>query len=238
MIEENLKSVYERIDAAARESGRTKDDILLVAVTKTHPPEIMNEAISCGVTDVGENRPQEVRDKYPFVKEARWHLIGQLQTNKIKYVIDKVCMIHSVDSIHLMEEINSHAKKRNLTMDILIQVNISGEETKSGIEPSELDSVLDYAKNLSNIRVRGLMTIAPKAEEAVVYKCFSDMNKLYLETKQKSYENVSMDYLSMGMSNDFEIAIRCGANLVRIGSSIFGLRQMPVASCPEQRFEV
>ena len=238
MIEENLKSVYERIDAAARESGRTKDDILLVAVTKTHPPEIMNEAISCGVTDVGENRPQEMRDKYPLVKEARWHLIGQLQTNKIKYVIDKVCMIHSVDSIHLMEEINSHAKKRNLTMDILIQVNISGEETKSGIEPSQLDSVLDYAKNLSNIRVRGLMTIAPKAEEAVVYKCFSDMNKLYLETKQKSYENVSMDYLSMGMSNDFEIAIRCGANIVRVGSAIFGLRQMPVASCPEQRFEV
>ena len=238
MIEENLKSVYERIDVAARESGRTKDDILLVAVTKTHPPEIMNEAILCGVTDVGENRPQEVRDKYPLVKEARWHLIGQLQTNKIKYVIDKVCMIHSVDSIHLMEEINSHAKKHNLTMDILIQVNISGEETKSGIEPSELDTVLDYAKNLSNIRVRGLMTIAPKAEESVVYKCFSDMNKLYLETKQKSYENVSMDYLSMGMSNDFEIAIRCGANIVRVGSAIFGLRQMPVASCPEQRFEV
>ena len=225
MIEENLKSVYERIDAAARESGRTKDDILLVAVTKTHSPEIMNEAISCGVTDVGENRPQELRDKYPLVKEARWHLIGQLQTNKIKYVIDKVCMIHSVDSIHLMEEINSHAKKRNLTMDILIQVNISGEETKFGIRPDEIDTMLEAAEGFSNIKVCGLMTILPKVNNSVSLRLhFVNIRRIYIDISEKKYNNISMQYLSMGMSGDFETAIEEGSNMVRIGRAIFGER--------------
>lgn len=181
MIKDNLAAVYERIDAAAKESGRSKEDITLIAVTKTHPVEVINEALALGITQIGENRPQEVRDKYPYVDKADWHLIGQLQTNKIKYIIDKVCMIHSVDSIRLMDEINRHAEKHSLCMDILIQVNISGEETKSGITPSELSDMLTHAGELSNIRVRGLMTIAPNAEDAVVEKCFSDMHALYRE---------------------------------------------------------
>lgn len=223
MIEKNLELVKEKIEKAAQKSGRSAKDITLVAVTKTHPVEMMNEAIDLGVTDIGENRPQEVRDKYPLTKPVRWHLIGQLQTNKIKYVIDKVCMIHSVDSIHLMEEIDKQAKKHGLVMDILIQVNISGEETKSGISPSELDEVLSRAEEFTNIHVRGLMTIAPNDDTARIH--FENMSRLYEKTKQKSYKNVSMDYLSMGMSNDFECAIECGSNMVRVGSAIFGRRE-------------
>ena len=132
-IAENLEEVEKRISAAAKRSGRKREDITLVAVTKTHPAEMMNEAIKLGVTDIGENKPQEVRDKYDSVLPVKWHLIGHLQTNKVKYVIDKVCLIHSVDSIKLMDEIERQAEKHNLDMDILIQVNISGEETKSGI---------------------------------------------------------------------------------------------------------
>lgn len=224
IIEENLHSVEERITAAAKRSGQKREDITLVAVTKTHGVDMMNEAISLGVTDIGENRPQEIRDKYPDTDEVRWHLIGQLQTNKIKYVIDKVCLIHSVDSVHLMEEIDRHAKKHDLVMDILIQVNISGEETKSGIAPEELDSVLKSAAEFDNIRIKGLMTIAPIGDNVTARLHFNNMNKLYLDTKQKKYDNVSMDYLSMGMSNDFETAIECGSNMIRVGSAIFGSR--------------
>lgn len=224
MLSKNLKSVYERIEAAAKESGRKKEDILLVAVTKTHPYEMINEVLSLGITDIGENRPQEVRDKFPHVNAANWHLIGQLQTNKIKYIIDKVCLIHSVDSIHLMDEINRHAQKHGIVANILIQVNISGEETKSGIIPDALHNMLLHAGELSNIFVKGLMTIAPNAEDCIVEKCFSDMHALYQQTSQKTYKNVTMEYLSMGMSNDFELAIKHGSNLVRVGRSIFGER--------------
>ena len=224
IIEENLHSVEERIAAAAERSGRKREDITLVAVTKTHGVDMMNEAISLGITDIGENRPQEIRDKYPDTSAVRWHLIGQLQTNKIKYVIDKVCLIHSVDSVHLMEEIDRHAKKHGLIMDILIQVNISGEESKSGIAPEELDGILKRAAEFDNIRVKGLMTIAPVGDNVTARLHFNNMNRLYLDTKAKKYDNVSMEYLSMGMSNDFETAIECGSNMVRVGSAIFGSR--------------
>ena len=139
-------------------------------------------------------------------------------------------MIHSVDSVRLMDEINRHAEKHSLCMDILIQVNISGEETKSGIDAKELDALLTHAGELENIRVRGLMTIAPNAEDSVVEKCFSDMHTLYKNTSQKTYKNVSMDYLSMGMSGDYELAIKHGANIVRVGRSIFGAREYNVAN--------
>lgn len=226
MIKANLDKVRARIAAAAKEGGQNPEDIVLIAVTKTHPAEVINEALSLGVTHIGENRPQEVRDKFPLVEgKANWHLIGQLQTNKIKYIIDKVCMIHSVDSVRLMDEIDRHAQKHDLVMDILIQVNISGEETKSGIAPDELSDILTHAGELSNIRVRGLMTIAPNAEDAIVEKCFSDMSILYKQTAQKTYKNVTMDYLSMGMSGDYEKAIKHGANMVRVGRSIFGARE-------------
>lgn len=224
-IEQNLKNVEQRIAAAAKKSGRSREDIILVAVTKTHPADMMNEAIKAGVTDIGENKPQEVRDKYADVLPVRWHLIGHLQTNKVKYVIDKCCMIHSVDSINLMDEIEKQAKQHDVSMDILIQVNISGEETKSGITSEELDELLMHAGELERVKVRGLMTIAPKCEhqeEAAVH--FRNMKMLFDETAKKVYKNVSMEYLSMGMSGDFEAAIECGSNMVRVGSAIFGAR--------------
>lgn len=224
-IEQNLKNVEQRIAAAAKKSGRSREDIILVAVTKTHPADMMNEAIKAGVTDIGENKPQEVRDKYADVLPVRWHLIGHLQTNKVKYIIDKCCMIHSVDSIKLMDEIEKQAKQHDVSMDVLIQVNISGEETKSGITAEELDELLMHAGELQRVKVRGLMTIAPKCEhqeEAAVH--FRNMKMLFDETAKKVYKNVSMEYLSMGMSGDFEAAIECGSNMVRVGSAIFGAR--------------
>lgn len=224
-IAQRLSEVEKRIENAAQKSGRKRSDILLVAVTKTHPPEMINAAIAAGVTDIGENKPQEVRDKYNAVEPVNWHLIGHLQTNKVKYVIDKCCMIHSVDSVKLMDEIDARARACGKVMDILIQVNISGEESKSGIAPEELDYVLKYAANTPNLKVRGLMTIAPNTGDSDINKLhFNNMHKLFSDTKMKTYDNVSMDYLSMGMSGDFEDAIECGANIVRIGSAIFGKR--------------
>ncbi len=224
-IEKNLNSVLERIDSAAKRVGKTGEDITLVAVTKTHSADVINEAIKLGVGDIGENRPQEIRDKYDDLESVRIHQIGQLQSNKIKYIIDKVSLIHSVDSIKLMSEIDKSAKKHNLVMDILIQVNISGEETKSGIAPQELEEMLLYAGNLDNIRVKGLMTIAPKGEAQKISIHFKNMNELYEKYQQKTYKNVSLKILSMGMSSDFEVAIECGSNMVRIGSAIFGKRE-------------
>lgn len=221
-IKENLENINARIKAAAEAAGRDAGEIKLIAVTKTYPVDMMNEAIACGVTDVGENKAQEVRDKFEHVSPVRWHLIGHLQTNKVKYVIDRCAMIHSVDSIKLMDEIERLAAAHDVDMDILIQVNISGEESKSGIEPGELDALLGHAAELTHTHVKGLMTIAPLGEDAEPH--FKNMKKLFDQTAKKEYKNVSMDELSMGMSGDFESAIRCGATMVRIGSAIFGAR--------------
>lgn len=224
-IRENLEEVERRITAAAQRSGRHREDITLVAVTKTHPVEMMNEAIKLGAMDIGENKPQEVRDKFEHVFPARWHLIGHLQTNKVKYIIDKVCLIHSVDSIKLMDEIERQAQKHNVDMDILIQVNISGEETKSGVSRDEVEELLLHAAKLEHVKVKGLMTIAPKTDNSVTNILhFDNIRQLFIDIKQKTYDNVSMEYLSMGMSGDYETAIECGANIVRVGSAIFGER--------------
>ena len=223
-IESRLNDVKARISAAAKESGREPEDIKLIAVTKTYPIEAMNEAIRLGVTDIGENKPQEIRDKFDNVSPVNWHLIGHLQTNKVKYIIDRCTLIHSVDSIKLMAEIDRQAQNHNRDIDILIQVNISGEESKSGIAPDELPSLLEYAKNLTNTHVKGLMTIAPKCDIDEVSRHFSNMKELFDQTARQSYENVTMTELSMGMSGDFETAIKHGATMVRIGSLIFGPR--------------
>lgn len=223
-IEQRLCDIRNRIDHAAKECGRNPEDIKLIAVTKTYPTDAMNEAIRLGVTDVGENKPQEVRDKFDDVLPVRWHLIGHLQTNKVKYVIDRCCMIHSVDSIKLMQEIERLASSHDCHIDILIQVNISGEESKSGISPDELPSLLEYAGELSHTHVKGLMTIAPKTEFGDVSEHFKNMKELFDKTADTNYKNVSMTELSMGMSGDFETAIKHGATMVRIGSSIFGPR--------------
>jgi hypothetical protein len=224
-IRENLEDVERRITAAAEKSGRKREDITLIAVTKTHPPQMMNEAIELGATDIGENKPQEVRDKFDSVLPARWHLIGHLQTNKVKYIIDKVCLIHSVDSVKLMDEIERQAEKHGVDMDILIQVNISGEETKSGVPKENVEELLIHAGELSHVKVKGLMTVAPKTDNSVTNILhFDNMRQLFIDIQQKKYDNVNMLYLSMGMSGDFETAIECGANMVRVGSAIFGAR--------------
>ena len=224
-VTENLKIVENKISAAAEKSGRKRSDVLLVAVTKTHPPKMINEEIKAGVTDIGENKPQEIRDKYDDVLKVNWHMIGHLQTNKVKYVVGKCVLIHSVDSVKLAEEIDRQARKIGIVQDILIEVNISGEETKSGINPEKIYEMLDIIKDFQNIRVRGLMTIAPKTDNSITSKLhFDNIHKLFVDIRQKKYDNISMDYLSMGMSGDYEQAIECGANIVRVGSAIFGAR--------------
>ena len=207
-------------------SGRQAKDITLIAVTKTHSAEVINEAIDAGVTDIGENKVQEILDKYDSVKPVRWHLIGHLQTNKVKYIVDKVCMIHSVDSIKLLDEIERQCEKQAIdSMDCLIQINISGEESKSGIDPGELPGMLKYCETLKYVKIKGLMTILPKGCDNVTQNLlFRNINKIFIDNKHKTYHNVYMECLSMGMSGDFSTAIECGATMVRVGSLIFGER--------------
>lgn len=224
-ISENLNEIRTKIAAAARKSGRDVSDITLIAVTKTYSPDMINEAIDNGVTDIGENKVQEIVEKYDSVKTVRWHLIGHLQTNKVKYIIDKVHMIHSVDSIRLMDEIERQAQKHNVIMNILIQVNISGEESKFGINPDELEEMLIHAGELKYVKVCGLMTILPKIDTDISLRLhFVNIKRIFLDICNKKYDNVDMQYMSMGMSGDYEIAIEEGSNMVRIGRAIFGER--------------
>ncbi len=226
-IEENLAEVREKIRKACERCGRDPSEITLVGASKTKPPEIINEAIAAGLEVIGENRVQELTEKYDKTdKSAKIHLIGHLQTNKVKYIADKVDLIHSVDSTRLAEEISKQGKKLGKDIEVLIQVNVSGEESKSGISPKELDGLMEYIENLPNIKVRGLMTIPPLDSGSMENsrKIFKDLYKIYIDKKQKKYNNISMDILSMGMSSDFEIAIEEGATMVRVGRAIFGSR--------------
>ena len=225
-IKSNIEYVNELKNAAAEKSGRTGEDVLLVAVTKLHSPEEINEAIDAGVTDIGENKVQEILDKYDKVKPVRWHLIGHLQTNKVKYIIDKVCLIHSVDSLHLAKEIDKRAAQHDLTMDILVQVNSAEEESKFGVTTEETDQLIeDIAQQCPNVRIRGLMCIAPFEEnpdDAKPY--FAQVKKIYDKYAAKKTDRIDFSYLSMGMTNDFEAAKEEGSNLIRVGTAIFGYR--------------
>lgn len=231
-IKENLQNVRNRIKVAAEKSGRTEDDVTLIAVTKTHPAEMINEAIRNGVTDIGENKVQEIMEKYDKVEPVRWHLIGHLQTNKVKYIIDKVYMIHSVDSVKLMDEIERQAEKKGVEeIKILIQVNVSGEESKFGIDASQIDEMINHAKSLKRVKVCGFMTILSKFDSEFANRLhFRDINNKFIDISQNKYDNVSMRFLSMGMSGDYEIAIEEGSNMVRVGTAIFGHREYPVQS--------
>lgn len=221
-IKENLEKIKENVKNACQRSGRDEKDVLILAVTKTRSAEEINEAISLGITDIGENRVQELMSKYDDVrKDVKWHIIGHLQTNKVKYIADKVSMIHSVDSVKLAKEINSKCEKLSKVMDILIEVN-SGEENKSGIDPSEIFALIEEVKNMKNVRILGLMTMAPLgADEETLKSVFSDLKNLSEKIKEKNYEGVSMEHLSMGMSNDYKEAIECGATIIRPGRSLF-----------------
>lgn len=225
-IRENIDAVNRIKGEAAVKSGRKAEDVLLCAVTKTRTADEINEAIDAGITDIGENKVQEIMDKFDSVKPVRWHLIGHLQTNKVKYIIDKVSMIHSVDSLHLAQEIDKRAAQHGITMDILIQVNSAQEESKFGISTDETEGMIrDILDKCPNIRIRGLMCIAPFAEnpeDVRVY--FAQVKKLYDEYRSIEHKNLDFKYLSMGMSHDYEVAILEGSNLIRVGTAIFGER--------------
>ena len=225
-ISENLKEIRQRIKRAAEVSGRSEDDILLLGVTKTIEIDRINALIECGVKTLGENRDQELVSKYETIGDkAKWHLIGNLQTNKVKYIIDKVEMIHSLDSIKLAEEIDRQSKKHNKIMDVLIEINIAGEQSKHGIEPEKVDSFMLEMSKFDNICIRGFMTVAPFVENSQENrKYFEKMKKIFIDNQRKNVDNINMTYLSMGMTNDFEVAIEEGANIVRIGTGIFGKR--------------
>ena len=226
-ISDNVAAVRRRVDAAAAESGRRPEDILLVAATKMNDASRVREAVLAGVDACGENRVQELLEKQPAgAYEGRpVHFIGHLQRNKVRQIVGLVDLIQSVDSEALLREIDRQAEKRGVTQDILIEVNIGGEEAKSGVAPAELPTLLSAAASYPRVRVRGLMAIPPIAREPGGNRhYFSAMHQLFVDIGAKKYDNVSMDFLSMGMSDDFEDAIACGANMVRVGSSIFGAR--------------
>ena len=226
-IRENIHRLNCRKEEIALKTGRDAEDILLIAVTKTRTAEEINQAIEAGITDIGENKVQEILDKYDKVKSGvRWHMIGHLQTNKVKYVIDKVDLIHSVDSIKLANEISSRAAGHNRAMDILVQVNAAQEESKFGITAEEtgdlLQSILEHCEN---VRVRGLMSIAPFAEDPEeVRMYFRQVKKLYDEYAVWEHPRLDFKYLSMGMSHDFPVAVEEGSNMIRVGTAIFGER--------------
>ncbi|WP_434579059.1 YggS family pyridoxal phosphate-dependent enzyme [Thermoanaerobacterium thermosaccharolyticum] len=221
----NLEEIKNNIEVHARKVNRNPDDILIMAVTKTVDVERIQEAIDNGITDIGENKVQELIDKYPALKDkVQFHFIGHLQTNKVKYIIDKVKMIHSLDSIHLAQEINKRAHSNNIVMDCLVEVNIGSEESKYGIDPL---NVMDFIKSLEsfdNIRIRGLMTVAPFVEPEKVRPYFKMMKELFDCAKSINQKNVDFKYLSMGMTNDYTVAVEEGSNIVRIGTGIFGKR--------------
>ena len=226
MIKENIIEIQKKIQNACLRSGRREDEVTLIAVSKTKPLSMIEEAYQAGMMEFGENKPQEMRDKAKMLEHAvNWHMIGSLQTNKIKYVVGTACMIHSVDSVSLASAIEKEAAKKNLIMDILLEVNMAEEETKHGFSESEVFSAISEIAQMPHIRIRGLMTVAPYtefAEENRIY--FRKMKELLVDINAKNIDNVYMDSLSMGMSSDYEVAIEEGATMVRIGTGIFGER--------------
>lgn len=226
MLKENLDNVMKNIKAACEKSGRNEDEVTLVAVSKTKPLSDIEELVTYGIQEFGENKVQELTDKYENIStKVNWHLIGHLQTNKVKYVVDKACLIHSVDSVHLAEAINKEAVKKGVICNILIQVNIAKEDTKFGIDAEEIYDFIDKIKGFQNIKVKGLMTIAPFVENAEDNRIhFRNLYQLLLDIKSKNIDNIDMNILSMGMTNDYMIAIEEGATMVRVGTGIFGER--------------
>jgi pyridoxal phosphate enzyme (YggS family) len=225
-IRENIADVRRRVDEYARAAGREPGEVTLVAVSKTRTPREINEAIAAGVTDIGENKVQEIMDKYEAVRPVNWHMIGHLQRNKVKYIIDKVTLIHSVDSLRLAEEIDERSAQHGRVTDILVQINAAGEESKFGADAHEADALVRaILDGCENIRVRGFMSIAPVAddpEDVRVY--FRQVKAVFDAFRRVSHERLDIRYLSMGMSHDFGAAILEGANMVRVGTAIFGPR--------------
>ncbi|MCR5387745.1 MAG: YggS family pyridoxal phosphate-dependent enzyme [Lachnospiraceae bacterium] len=226
MVKENLKTVEENIKKACERAGRDVNSVTLIAVSKTKPIELMKEAEESGIINFGENKVQEICNKHDsFGPDIKWHMIGHLQRNKVKQVIDKVALIHSVDSYRLAQEISVQAQKLGITVPVLLEVNIANEETKFGSSKEDVIMLAEEISELPNIEIKGLMTVAPETdnpEENRAY--FREIRQLSFDIKNKNINNVSMDVLSMGMTGDYEVAIEEGSTMVRVGTGIFGAR--------------
>lgn len=221
----NFKAVNDKLNAALIKAGKTRDEVILLAATKTVDVDTINYAIESGISYIGENKVQELLSKQDSIINVHHHFIGHLQTNKVKDIIDRVELIHSVDSLRLAKEISKQAEKKNKVMDILLEVNIGDEESKWGFKPSELESSIKEISLLSNVRICGIMAIPPICNEPEENrKYFKQMHQIFIDLKNKNIDNCFMNILSMGMSDDFDVAIEEGANLVRVGTALFGKR--------------
>ena len=233
MIEQliqNKEALESRVQAATRRAGKDLKDIRIIAVSKTKPAEVVQKAYQAGFRSFGENRVQEILAKQDSefcrdLQDIEWHLIGHLQTNKVRQIIDKVALIHSVDRMDVANEIQRYAEKKGIVVNALMQVNIAKEDSKSGFYVEEIDSAIQNFSQLNNIHIQGLMTIAPfRLNPEENRKIFRELYKIYIDIDKKKMDNVTMSILSMGMSNDFEVAIEEGANMIRVGTFIFGER--------------
>lgn len=227
---ENYKEVEKRVEEACKRAGRKREEVTLIAVSKTKPVSMIEEPLPLNVRDFGENKVQELTAKAEILPSAlHWHMIGHLQRNKVKYIVDKACIIHSVDSLRLAEEISKAAQKKQVTAKILIEVNVAEEESKFGVRTSELLPLIEAISLLPNIAIKGLMTIAPYVENPEENRwIFQKLKNLSIDIKGKNFDNVTMDVLSMGMTGDYEVAIEEGATHVRVGTGIFGERNYTI----------
>ena len=230
MVAENYREVDRRVGEACARSGRNRKEVTLIAVSKTKPVELIREAMDAGADVFGENKVQELCDKYEQLpKTLHWLLIGHLQRNKVKYIVDKVDLIHSVDSMRLAEEISKEAEKKQTDVKVLIEVNVAQEESKFGVSVDETEELVREIAKLPRIHVLGLMTIAPNVSDPEENRpVFRTLKKLAVDIKMKNIDNVRMDVLSMGMTGDYQVAIEEGATMVRVGTGIFGERNYSV----------
>lgn len=226
MISDNLKTIRKNIQLACQQAGRQDKEVTLICVSKTNPVERIEEALACGEKEFGENKAQEMKEKHTILpKDLNWHFIGHLQTNKIKYVLGRACLIHSVDSLRLAEAIEAECVKKKLETDILIEVNVAGEESKFGVSVESSLELIRQIALLPHLHIKGLMTIAPYVENPEENRgIFQRLRELSVDIKEKNIDNVGMDILSMGMTGDYQVAIEEGATHVRVGTGIFGER--------------
>lgn len=226
MVQEQLEEVRQNIRNACERSGRKVEDVTLIAVSKTKPVPMLQEAYDAGARDLGENKVQEILEKEPQLpSDIRWHMIGHLQKNKVRQVIDKAVLIHSVDTVGLAEQIEKEAVKRDLDVSILLEVNVAGEESKFGFAPEEVEEAAREIAKYPHVHIQGLMTIAPFVENSEENRgVFKKLYELYVDMKRKNIDNVTMNVLSMGMTGDYQTAIEEGATMVRVGTGIFGTR--------------
>ena len=226
MLKDNLQAVQDNISTACQKAGRDVSEVTLIAVSKTKPLSDLEEILDCGVLEFGENKVQELCDKEERIKSpVHWHMIGHLQTNKVKYIVDKVTLIHSVDSVKLAKQISKEAEKKNVDVNILIEVNVAQEESKFGITTEETLTLIREVATLPRVHIKGLMTIAPFVSDPEDNRMvFLTLKQLSVHIDAEHIENVSMEVLSMGMTNDYMVAIEEGATMVRVGTGIFGAR--------------